>query len=62
MGVPECRRLGCETQWVKICSEQEKFQVTHLYSNITCCISLEIIPQNWVCEACEASGTSRGMK
>ena len=33
--VLKCRRLGCETQWVKICSEQEKLQATHLYSSIT---------------------------
>ncbi|EDR02380.1 uncharacterized protein LACBIDRAFT_309694 [Laccaria bicolor S238N-H82] len=26
------------------------------------CILLDIVPRNWVCEACEASGTSRGTK
>ena len=34
-GVLECKRLGCETQWVRVYSIQHKLQVTHLYASIT---------------------------
>ena len=51
-------------QWVRLCSIREKLQVTHSpkFQYHLHCISLEIVPRNWVCEACEASGTSRGTK
>ena len=54
--VLECKRLGCETQWVRLCSIWEKLQVTHSPTSQyhLRCISLEIVSWNWVCEACEA--------
>ena len=63
-GVLECKRLGCETQWVRQCSIQEKLKDTHslTFQYHLHCILLEIVPWNWVCGASEASGTSRGTK
>ena len=60
-GVLECK---CETQWVRLCSLREKLQVTHspTFQYHLHYISLEIVPWNWVCKACEASGTSWGTK
>ncbi|KIJ93236.1 hypothetical protein K443DRAFT_36791, partial [Laccaria amethystina LaAM-08-1] len=40
--------LNCETQWVRLCSIQKKLYIPHLG-----CVSLDIVPRNWVCEACK---------
>jgi len=40
----------------------QKMMWHYFWSGSVHCILLEIVPWNWVCKACEASGTSRGTK
>ena len=62
--VLECKELGCEMQWVRLSIFHTKKVLYHSPTSKyhLGCVSLDIVPQNWVCEACEASGTSRGTK
>ena len=63
-GVLECKKLGCETQWVRLSIFHTKKVLYHsaTFRYHLGCVSLDIVPRNWVCKACEASGTSRGTK
>ena len=63
--VLECKKLGCETQWVRLSIFHTKKVLYHsptFKCHLGCVLFKDIVPQNWVCEACEASGTSRGTK
>ena len=59
----EGKRISCETQWV---SAQNVENLEVKPENDTqyhiSCVGGILLPRNWLCEACEASGPSRGGK
>ena len=63
-GVLRCKQIGCETEWVGGAYLKWYFiyWLTKTIQFHLECINLELAPQNWVCAACEASGSGRGGK
>ena len=62
-GVVECKRTGCETQWVSRILLLIGLNLLHNYSQYHLeCITDDPISKNWVCDACKASGEGRGGK
>ena len=62
-GVVECKRTGCETQWVSRILLFIGLNLLHNYSQYHLeCITDDPISKNWVCDACKASGEGRGGK
>ena len=59
-GVVKCKRISCETQGV---SAQNVENLEVKPENDTqyhiSCVGGILLPRNWLCEACEASGPSR---
>jgi hypothetical protein len=57
-----CKQLGCETQWVCNLLVFLVYIAENMFKYHLACVSLEIAPRNWLCNACEGTGRARGGK
>ena len=53
--VVQCRKAGCETEWVSSCNTGLLVAAWLNVVSITFNIEMEEVPQNWVCVSCLSS-------